>query len=137
MKEVVTQRADETIRQQHHRATSALSAGDLDSMMTVYADDVIMMPPNEPARAGKAAIRSMWEDLLSAFGVEVSVNVEEVEVLDEWAFERGTFRMKLTPRSGGAPVEDSGKYLDILRRQADGSWKYSRLAFNSSQPFES
>ncbi len=129
--------AEQAIREQHHRATSALSAGDLDSMMAVYADDVVMLPPNEPAREGTAAIRSMWEGLLSAFGVEVAVSVEEVNVVGEWAFERGTFEMKLTPRSGEAPVEDSGKYLDVLRRNADGDWKYWRLCFNSSQPLQS
>jgi uncharacterized protein (TIGR02246 family) len=129
--------AEQAIKEQHHRATSALSAGDLDSMMEVYADDVVMLPPNEPTRVGTAAIRSMWEGLLSTFAVEVTVSVEEVNVVGEWAFERGTFAMKLMPRGGGAPVEDSGKYLDILRRLEDGDWKYWRLCFNSSQPLQS
>ena len=122
------------IKDQHHQATLALSRGDLETLMSVYADDVVMMPPNQATLVGKAGIRSMWEDLLNAFTVKVSVFVEEVEVLAEWAFERGTFRMELTPRAGGASAEDFGKYLDILRRQADGSWKYSRLIFNSSKP---
>ncbi|MDH3458209.1 MAG: DUF4440 domain-containing protein [Gemmatimonadota bacterium] len=134
MTDDVRKNAEESIAEQHHTATAALSAGDLDSMMAVYADEVIMLPPNEPARVGTAAVRAMWEGVLDAFAVNVSVSVEEVEVLGAWAFERGTFEMKLTPRSGGSPLEDSGKYLDVLRRNADGDWKYWRLCFNSSLP---
>jgi ketosteroid isomerase-like protein len=137
MSNTESQSAEGVITDQHHRGTAALSTGDLDSMMSVYADDVIMMPPNDAPRVGIAAVRSMWEELLQAFAVEVSVSVEEVEAVGEWAFERGTFRMKLTSKTGGAPSEDFGKYLDILKRQADGTWKYSRLMFNSSQPHPS
>ncbi len=126
--------AESAIRNQHEWATSALTKGDLDSLMSVYADDVIMLPPNQPQRVGKASVRSMWEEVLNDFAVEVSVAVEEVEVAGQWAFERGTFVMKLSPRAGGAPIEDTGKYLDVLRQQPDGSWKYTRLSFNSSQP---
>jgi ketosteroid isomerase-like protein len=111
-----------------------LSRGDLDSLMSVYAEDVISLPPNQPARVGKAAVQAMWEETLSDFAVEVSVSVEEVEVAGGWAFERGTFNMRLSPRAGDAPIEDTGKYLDVLRQQADGSWKYSRVSWNSSEP---
>ncbi len=126
--------AERVIRNQHEWATSALTKGDLDSLMSVYADDVIMLPPNRPALVGKAAVQAMWEETLADFAIEVSVNIEEVEVASNRAFERGTFNMKLSPRAGGAPIEDTGKYLDVLRQQADRSWKYSRLSWNSSQP---
>ena len=122
------------IKSQHEEANAALSRGDLDSLMSAYADDVISLPPNQPALVGKAAVQTMWEQALTDFAIEVSVNVEEVEVAGSWAFERGTFKMKLSPRAGGAPIEDTGKYLDVLRQQADGSWKYSRVSWNSSQP---
>lgn len=101
--------------------------------MSVYADDVISMPPNQPPRIGKSAVRSMWTDVLSDFAVEASVTVEEVEVTGEWAYERGTYNLKLKPQAGGAPIEDVGKYLDILRRQPDRSWKYSRVSWSSNQ----
>ena len=126
--------ADRTITAIHEAATVALGRGDLHGIMGSYADDVISLPPNQPALFGKDAVRSMWEDLLTDFAVEVSVSVDEVEVAGQWAFERGTFDMKLSPRAGGSPIEDSGKYLDILRKQPDGSWKYSRVSWNSSQP---
>lgn len=133
MSQADTQDIEKAIMNQHQKATLALSSGDLEPLMSVYSDDVIMMPPNQPERVGKAAVRSMWQDLLRDFTVHVSVSTEEVKVLGEWAFERGTFTMELIPRAGGAPLQDIGKYLDVLHQQADGSYKYSRLCFNSSQ----
>ena len=117
----------------HEESNHALSRGDLETLMSVYADDVISMPPNQAPRIGKSAVRSMWADVLSDFAVEASVSVEEVEVTGEWAYERGTYNLKLKPQAGGAPIEDFGKYLDILRRQPDGNWKYSRVSWSSNQ----
>lgn len=75
---------------------------------------------------------AMWEGLLRDFTIDSSVSVEEIEVSGDWAFERGAYRMKLTPIGGGAPIEDEGKYLDIVRRQGDGTWKYARVSFSSN-----
>ena len=132
-KKIDTQDIEKAIMDQHHQANQALTKGNLEALMSAYADDVVMMPPNQAELVGKAAVRSMWQDLLRDFTVQVSVSTEEVKVLGEWAFERGTFKMELTPRAGGAPVRDFGKYLDILRLQPDGTYKYSRVMFNSSQ----
>ena len=128
-----TQVAEQVIRALHQGAVLALSKGDLDSVMAVYADDVISLPPGQPARVGKAAVRSMWQESLAEYDVQVTVNIEEVHVTAEWAFERGTFEMQLAPKAGGPAISDSGKYLDLLK-QVDGQWKYWRVSWNSSQP---
>ncbi len=110
----------------------ALGEGDLDGLMAVYADDVISLPPGQPALVGRAAVRAVWEASLAEYDVQVTVDIEEVRVTAEWAFERGTFEMQLTPKAGGPTISDFGKYLDVLR-QVDGQWKYWRMSWNSSQ----
>jgi ketosteroid isomerase-like protein len=40
----------------------------------------------------------------------------------------------VTPAPGGAPISVNGKYLWLYRRQPDGSWKQSRVMWNSSDP---
>jgi ketosteroid isomerase-like protein len=100
--------------------------------MTVYENDVISMPPNQPPLIGKWAVRDMWESLLENYSIDASVQVKEVEIAGDWAYERGTYRMTLTPKVGGELIKDEGKYLDILRKQADGSWKYARVSWSSN-----
>jgi uncharacterized protein (TIGR02246 family) len=118
----------------HVEANVALSQGDPDKVMAIYANDVMTMPPNQAPLVGKPAVRAMREGFLSTYVIDASVSVEEVEVAGDLAFDRGSYRMKLTPKAGGPPIEDEGKYLDILRRQPDGSWKYARVSWSSSRP---
>jgi ketosteroid isomerase-like protein len=41
--------------------------------------------------------------------------------------------MTLTP-VGAAPIENRGKYIEIWRKQADGSWKILRDVYSSDLP---
>ena len=93
-----------------------------------------MMGPNMPAVTGAdniAAIRTFHD----AGAVQVEYSSQEVVVFGDWGFDRGTYRFTLTPRSAAAPLRENGKYLWIYRRhQSDGSWKQSRMIWNSSDP---
>jgi ketosteroid isomerase-like protein len=52
------------LRNLHDQTAAASNAGDLTSL---YSDDAIVMPPNEPALVGKEAIRT-WVQGLSDGG---------------------------------------------------------------------
>jgi ketosteroid isomerase-like protein len=69
-----------------------------------------------------------------AFTVQVRYSGQDIVVFGDWAFDRGTYRYTLTPKSGGAPIPGTGKYLWLYRRHPDGSWKQSRVIWNSSDP---
>jgi len=43
--------------------------------------------------------------------------------------------MTMTPE-GSDPIDDTGKYLEIWKKQADGGWKVVRDIFNSDLPGE-
>jgi ketosteroid isomerase-like protein len=124
--------AASTIQWLHEQHVPAvLRARDIEALMDVYAEDAISQPPGQPALIGRQAIGEMWVGVLAAYDVEVVVEVEEIEVAGVWAFERGRYRMRLTPRDGEVEILDEGKYLDILR-EVDGEWKYWRVTWNSS-----
>lgn len=126
--------AEEIISRLHEESNMALSRGDVDSVMEVYSDDVISMPPNQLPLEGKAAVRSMWENLLADFSVDASVSVDEVIVNGNWAFERGRWKMTLTPKDEKSVIQDDGTYLDIVQKQLDGEWKYARVSWSSNHP---
>jgi ketosteroid isomerase-like protein len=73
-------------------------------------------------------------EFYKAFTVQVKYNSEEIAAFGDWGFDRGTERFTLTPKNGGAPISVNGKYLWLYRRQPDGSWKQSRVMWNSSDP---
>ena len=116
------------------RYSSALNAGDLDSWLSLWTDDGIQLPPGEPPVVGKDQIRARNQGLLDEFTVNLSSTSAEVGVAGDWAFDRGAYTATLTPKGGGRTIPIDGKYLTILKRQPDGSWKIYRDIFNSNGP---
>jgi uncharacterized protein (TIGR02246 family) len=113
-------------------AANASRAADLAAL---FADDGIGYPPNAPAAVGKATVQSWYQAVFDQFKVDLrSVDVVEIEAAGNWGFASGTFAITLRPKSGGEPIEDTGNWLTIVKREADGAWKIYRDMFNSEKP---
>ena len=114
---------------------SAWKAGNAVVLTDLYADNALVLYPNQPALAGKPAILTYFDQFFAEFEQnEFELSSSEIEVAGSWAFDRGEYRWKVMPRSGGEAVEDHGKYLVILQRQPDGSWRVARDMDNSDRP---
>ena len=112
---------------------AALTAGDLAALAGMYEEDAIELPPNSPALNGWEAIRSTLENGLKGIKVAATIEVVEVSSANSWAFARGTYRTVTTPEGGGPATVAIGNWLDILRRQPDGSWKIARSTWSSQE----
>jgi uncharacterized protein (TIGR02246 family) len=114
---------------------SAWRSGNAADVTGLYADDALVLYPNRPPIVGKAAIQTYFSQFFGDFGQhEFELRSAEIEIAGSWAFDRGTYRWKGTPKAGGDSVEDHGKYVVILKRQSDGSWKVARDMDNSDRP---
>lgn len=112
--------------------SATLEAGDLEGWLALWTEDGVQMPPGEPPVVGKDQIRARNQAALDAYDFEMSITNREVRVADDWAYSRGVYEATLTPRAGGDPVPIDGKFMTILRRQPDGSWRIHRDIFNSN-----
>jgi uncharacterized protein (TIGR02246 family) len=133
----VTVEANEaqSIERTREAHVAALNSGDVEGWVAALADDGVQMPPNFPANVGRDNIRAWCAGFLGAFQVEFSLDVEEVQIAgSDWAFERGTYEIALTPNAGGEPMRDAGKYITVYQRQPDGSWGMARDIWNSNNP---
>jgi ketosteroid isomerase-like protein len=108
----------------------AENAGSVDQFRSYFADDLVMMGPNEPPVTGGDKVAALMRVFHAAFAVQVEYNSQEIVVFGDWAFDRGTERYTLTPKAGGAPIRKSGNYLYLYQRQEDGSWKQGRVIWN-------
>src|SRR3974390_1051078 len=96
------------------------NAGDLDGLLAdMYDDDVVLVPaPGAPQVSGKDAVREVLEQFLAMQGTmhlvarSCIVSADVALCLDHWRLD--------VP--GGVPME--GTTSDVVRRQADGTWKY-------------
>jgi uncharacterized protein (TIGR02246 family) len=110
--------------------------GDAVGIADYYTEDAVQMPANEPDIVGRDAFRVCLEALFNQFTVKGdSTEVVEVQTGGDLAFARGTYAIILTPKAGGKPTRYSGKFVHLLKRQPDGTWKIHRaIGVDDSSP---
>lgn len=106
-------------------------AGDAESLLSLYGDDPVLMPQDQPAVFGKDAIRSLYEPVLNEYDFESEDRVMEVEVSGDWGYFWSAYTLTATPKSGGTAMKSAGKSIFIVKRKPGGAWKISRLIDNS------
>jgi len=124
----------ETIQRLREAHVAALNAGDADAWASLFTDDGVQMPPNAPTNRGREAVRAWSRAFLEAFRPAFALSVAEVRLAGDWAFERGAYRIALTPRAGGEPIPDVGKYITIYQRLPGGMWGIARDIWSTDHP---
>ena len=105
---------------------AASKAGDVATVLSLMADDVVfMVPGREPF--GKVAFAAASQGMKD-IRIEGRSDIQEIEILDSWAWMRNYLEVTITPAAGAAPVWRSGYTLTILRKTADGRWVIARDA---------
>jgi ketosteroid isomerase-like protein len=93
------------------------------------------MPPNIPALTTKEAIRGLWQSMLGSQGFSGHWTATRVEVARSGDLASVSGNYEFTEKdAGGAPMTDKGKYLEVWKKQADGSWKCVVDMFSSDLP---
>ncbi len=97
----------------------ASEAGDVNTVLSLMADDVIfMVPGREPF--GKEAFRAASE-AMKGIRLTGTSNIREIKVLGDWAYIRNYIEMTIMP-SDGTATQRRGYTLSILHKQSSGKW---------------
>jgi uncharacterized protein (TIGR02246 family) len=107
---------------------TAYNQGDAAGCAAVFIEDAIMMPPNQPMLRGKKAIRELIQSWIDNIGGTISNPMMEFAVEGDLAYQVATYAFKDTK------TPDQGKFVEIFRRQSDGTWKVYLTIYNSDKP---
>ena len=110
----------------------AFNEGNAELIAMYFTEDAVLMAPGQPASTGKEAVRAYYQTIFDNYKTELESYYEEVEVSGDLAYGRGEAVVRLTPTKGGASTVAKSKYLNILRRQPDGSWKTTHDIWNGN-----
>jgi uncharacterized protein (TIGR02246 family) len=121
------------IEAQNAKFTAAFNRGDAASVAELYTENALTMPPNSDAAQGREAIQKALEGEFKMGAKDLTLTTVSVEGSGDTAYETGTFTIKVTPE-GKAAMTDSGKYMAVWKRGADGMWKLHADIWNSSLP---
>jgi uncharacterized protein len=123
------------LRALDERWSAAAAKNDLAATLAFYAADAVLLPPNAPLAKDGAAIRASWAELLGP-NTAVSWKVSKAEVAQsgELGYLYGTYQLTIKDPKTGAVVRDTGKLVEVWKKQADGQWKCVVDTYNSDIP---
>lgn len=103
---------------------AALSEGNINGCLSLWTQNGIRLLPGEPYRRGLNQIRSSLERKFELFVYEKFVAYpEEVQIMGDHAYTHGVYSAWMKSVVQGNRVRICGKFLTILEKQVDGSWK--------------
>lgn len=121
---------EKSVRDADEQWSKVAAAKDLDKTISFYADDAIVLPPNQAAVTTKDGIRNLWKGFFDSL-TEISWKTSRVEMAKsgDTGYLIGTY--DATFKDG---TKDKGKYCEVWKKQADGKWKVTVDMFSSDLP---
>ncbi|MDP3773725.1 MAG: DUF4440 domain-containing protein [Gemmatimonadales bacterium] len=113
----------------------AFARKDLAGYLAFVDSAASIQQPNAPTVTGAAAIRALIEGFYALPNLSGTWQPTRVEAArsGDLAYSTGTYELSFNDASG-KPVTERGKYVEIWRRQVDGSSKMVVESFNSDLP---
>lgn len=133
----MTESADmQAIERLHQQDIAATLSGNPQALANLFTDDAVLLQPGSPAIVGKQAILSankkQKSEHPSSKVLAYKPEIHDLQVANDWAFEWTHFEASYTDSENDRPKSFHAKALRILKRQADGQWKFSRVMWNLS-----
>lgn len=112
-----------------------LLAGDLDSWGNLHTEDVVKMPPDEPAVLNRKDLIANNKATLKVLEFTgFNIKIEKSEVHGDLGLSWGVYTWTARMKSGGEKLSYDGKFLTIYKKQSDGRWLIAYDCFNSNVP---
>jgi uncharacterized protein (TIGR02246 family) len=105
-----------------HVWSEAFNRGDLDALIALYEPGATLTRREGPSVVGHAAIRETFGPFL-ATKPHIDTTTRVIHVAGDVALTYGDWTLRGMDADGTAR-EASGHSTEVLRRQADGAWRY-------------
>jgi uncharacterized protein (TIGR02246 family) len=107
---------------------TATRAGDVDTVLDLMTDDAVFLVPGRlPMRKADYAQAANAQAGHAAPKFDGTSEIQELQVLGDWAYLWAKLRVVTTPADGSAPTVRSGHTLTLLRKER-GRWRLARDA---------
>ena len=107
---------------------SKSAAGDVQQVLPLMAEDVVFLVPGHPPMRGREAFAAGFKAATGQVRMQGTSQVQEIQVVGEWAYCWSQLSLVVTPLSGDSPVHRAGNVLSIFKKKPDGGWVLFRDA---------
>ncbi len=110
----------------------AYSRGDAAACAALYTKDATVLPGDRPVASGREEIEALFARIFEQGVKKLTLIPDEVSCDGDLAYEIGTAILEL-PQSDGSLLFDERRYLTVLKRQSDGSWRMQASAWRGAR----
>lgn len=111
----------------------AFNVGDAAAIATHFTTEAVLMAPNTPPKIGPEAVEAYYQEIFDNYRTGLESGYDAVRVDGDLAFGRGFAKVTLFSKTTGDTTYATSKYLNILERQPDGSWKTTHDIWNANE----
>ena len=105
------------------RAESSFTTGNVDAVMSQYADPAVMIDASNPTPSTDRKVQTGWaRAFVSMKPTNYHVPDRHIQILGPDAFVSSGTEV-FTIQAGAATPTVSARFTDVFKRQKDGSWK--------------
>ena len=119
------------IEKLHEADVAATLARDGEALTALWDSDGVLLQPGQPAIEGKTAFREFVEQSSrkSPFAkvLKYVPDIRDVQVAGGLAYEWGYFESTFRVSDQAQPVSVRAKFVRVMKQQADGTWKFTRV----------
>jgi uncharacterized protein (TIGR02246 family) len=119
-----------TVRATVEKFVAAWNKADSAAYSSMIAEDAVLMGQDEPLLQGRDAVAARMAKDYDVTKAQQTTTVDEVIVMGDHAYARGTWNMTPTAAAGADTKPTSGKWSVLYQRGADGTWLASRWMWN-------
>ena len=124
---------EEQIKESAQLFESAYNQGDLNTIVTLYDDNALMLSPECSIEIGIEAVKNCYGEAIKLGWRNFKQTTVEIKVADSLAYHIGKYTID-SPESSGSVMQAKGKYIDVYMLHNDGTWKIHASAFNYDHP---
>lgn len=108
--------------------SQAYVANDDDTMMSVYADNAVIAPPQRHFITEQGDLKSYWTTPFARTVTAHKATPEEIIIDNNLAYDWGYYEG--VGQRDGTPQPFDGKYLIVWKRSDDGTWRMVQDMWN-------
>ena len=122
---VDTAQISDSIKAQEAQWEKDYAAKDVNALAGHYAQDAALGGPGDPVATTDADRREALQGLVTDPNLKLNFAADRVQVAaaGDYAYSRGHYSMTMTDKATYKPVESTGSYLTVYKKESDGSWK--------------
>ncbi len=116
---------EKALRDTETQWNAEYKAKDLAKITAHYAPDATLMQPGAPLMTGADAINKGLKEFLAdpAMKLEFTADKVDVSASGDVAYTRGHFSVTQTNPATKRAETETGAYVTVYKKQADGAWK--------------